>query len=65
MIPLLINLIIILLVLGVLYWICTLLPLPAPFPLILQVVFVLIALIVVVDLLLGISGGSSGRLLWR
>lgn len=64
MLALLINLIVILLVLGVVWWIITLLPLPAPFPLIIQVVFVLIALIVVVDLLLGISG-SRGGLLWR
>jgi hypothetical protein len=63
MLPLLINLLIIMLVLGVAWWIITLLPLPHPFPLIVRVVFVVIALIVVVDLLLGISGG--GRLIWR
>jgi hypothetical protein len=66
MIGLLINLIIPVLVLGVAWWIITLLPLPAPFPLIVRVVFVLIALIVVIDVLLGLSGGSGGRLLlWR
>ncbi len=64
MLVLLINLIIVLLVLGVAWWVITLLPLPAPFPLILQVVFVIIALIVVVDVLLGIAGGG-GRLIWR
>ncbi len=63
MLSLLINLVIILLVLGVVYWVTTLFPLPHPFPLIIQVVFVLIALIVVVNLLLGLSGG--GGLLWR
>ena len=64
MLGLLISLVIIVLVLGVAWWIISLIPLPSPFHLIIQVVFVIIALIVVVDLLLGISGGG-GRLLWR
>jgi len=64
MLGLLISLIIIVLVLGVAWWIISLIPLPSPFHLIIQVVFVIIALIVVVDLLLGISGGG-GRLIWR
>lgn len=63
MIVLLINLLIILLVLGVAWWIVSLfLPrLPEPLPLIIQVVFVLIVLIVVIDLLLGISGGGGAH----
>lgn len=63
MLTLLIHMLIILLILGVAWWVISLIPLPPPFHMILQVVFVLIALIVVIDLLLGISG--SGRLLWR
>lgn len=65
MISLLISLLIIFLILGVAWWIINLLPLPAPFGLIVQVVFVVIALIVVVDLLLGISGGGGRGLLLR
>jgi hypothetical protein len=64
MLSLLINLLIIFLILGVCWWVLTLIPLPPPFHLILQVVFVIIALIVVIDLLLGISGGGP-RVLWR
>lgn len=62
MLALLIQFAIIILILGVGWWIVNLLPLPAPFPLIVQVVFVIIALIVAIDLLLSISGGG---MLWR
>lgn len=62
MLGLLINLIITFLVLGVAWWVITLLP---PFGLVIQVVFVLIALILVIDLLLGLAGGAHRPLLWR
>lgn len=39
-----ITLIVTLVVLGLLFWLITLLPLPAPFPIILKVVFILIAI---------------------
>jgi hypothetical protein len=59
MIGLLIWLLIVFVVLGVAWWVITLLPLPAPFPTIIQVVFVLIALIVVIDLLLHLGGMAA------
>jgi hypothetical protein len=63
MIPILVQLIILLLVLSVAYWIVTILPLPPPFPRIIQVVLGLILLIWLLDLLLGFSG--SGGLWYR
>lgn len=64
MIGLLINLLIVALILGVAWWILTLIPLPPPFDLIVKVVFVLIALIVLIDLLVGL-GGMTWRPVWR
>lgn len=62
LISLLINLIIIMLVLGVAWWIISIIPLPPPFAMIAQVILVLIALILLIDLLLGVGGW---HLLWR
>ena len=50
------TLIIYLVVLGLLWWLTTLLPLPAPFPLIIQVLFVIAAIL----LLLGTFGILPG-----
>lgn len=58
MIDLLINILIIVLVLGVAWWVCTLIPLPPPFLTIVQVIIVVIALILVIKLLLGVTGAS-------
>lgn len=65
MLSMLISLLIILMVLGVAWWVITLLPLPHPFPIIIQVVFVIIALIVVIDLLRGVTGDGGHVPLWR
>ena len=50
------TLIVYLVVLGLLWWLTTLLPLPAPFPLIIQVLFVIAAIL----LLLGAFGILPG-----
>lgn len=60
MIGLLINLLILVLVFGVAWWIITLIPLPPPFGLVAQVVLALILLIILIDFLLG--GSELG---WR
>lgn len=56
MIGLLVNLLILVLIFGVAYWIITLIPLPPPFALVAQVVLALILLIVLVEFLLGGAG---------
>jgi hypothetical protein len=53
----LITLLLYLVVLGLVYWLITRLPLPAPFGLIVQVVFVIIVIVVLFDLL---GGGAVG-----
>lgn len=53
MITLLINVLILLLVVSLAYWIVTLIPLPPPFHLIAQVGFAIIALVVLIGLLTG------------
>lgn len=58
MLGLLINVFIIFLILAVIWYVLTLFPLPAPFPLVIRVVFMLIALIIVIDLLLSIGGAG-------
>lgn len=65
MLGLLINLIIIALVLGLIYWLLTLLPLKDPFPLIIRVVFIIIAVLVLIDLLLSLTGSGGRLMLWR
>ena len=62
MIMLLFHVIIVLIVLGLLYWLATLIPLPVPFPRIIQVVFVIIAALYLISVLLPLSG-MSGPLL--
>ena len=53
MIGLLINLLILCLVFGVVYWIITLIPLPAPFARIAQIVLALIFLLVILNMFFG------------
>jgi len=50
-----ISLIIALVVLGLIYWAVSLIPLPDPFPMIIKVVFVLIAVIYLLNAL-GVGG---------
>ena len=61
---LLLNLILFLVILGVLWWLITLIPLPHPFPIIIQVLFIILAVLVVLNVLFGVSllGVSVPRL---
>ena len=60
----LLNLILFLVILGVLWWLITLIPLPHPFPVIIQVLFVILAVLAVLNVLFGLSllGVSVPRL---
>ncbi len=53
MLALLINLILICVILGILWWILTLIPIPPPMTWIVRVVFALICLLLVLSLLTG------------
>lgn len=67
MIPILLHLIIILVVLGILWKITTLFPLPPPYPLAVQLAFGLVAFVVVADTLLMLAGVKTVAypLWWR
>lgn len=54
---LLFTLLIWLIILGLVYWLLMRLPLPSPFPLIIQIVFILFVIVLLFDLL---GGGSIG-----
>jgi len=56
MISLLISLLVFLIVAGIIYYIITLIHLPPPFPLIIQLVFAVICLLVVLGYLLPLAG---------
>lgn len=58
----LINLIILLIVLGLLWWLVSLLPIPAPFNQIIMVLFILIAILAVLSLTGIVPGFHSLRL---
>lgn len=60
----LLNLILFLVILGVLWWLITLIPLPHPLPIIIQVLFVILAVLAVLNALFGLSllGVSVPRL---
>lgn len=53
-------------VLGLIYWLLTLLPLPEPFPQIVRVVFIVVAILLVIYFLAALVGvGPGGSFLWR
>jgi hypothetical protein len=54
---LLFTLLIYLLILGVVYWVITLIPLPAPFKTIALVIFAVLVIVILFNL---VSGGSLG-----
>ncbi len=60
MIDLLVHVLIVALILGVVFWAVTLLPLPHPFGLILRVVLAVVAIIWLINLLLGSGGFRLG-----
>ncbi len=65
MISLLITVLIVFLVLGVAWWILTLIPLPPPFLTIAQVILALIGLLILINLLMGVGGLTSWHPLLR
>jgi hypothetical protein len=65
MISLLINLLILCIVVGLLYWILLQIPLPDPFGRIARVVLIVIAVIALIYMLLGIADGGVGVRLLR
>lgn len=60
-----VTLIVTLVVLGLLFWLLTLLPLPDPFPTILKVVFILIAIYVVLGAFGVLPALSTGNVRLR
>ena len=63
MIGALIHLIIVALILGLVYWVATMLPIPEPFKQIVVVVVLVVALIILLLLLLQLAGISAPSLL--
>ena len=61
----LLNLILFLVILGVLWWVVSLLPIPHPFPTIIQVLFIILAVLALLNVLFGLSllGVAVPRLL--
>ncbi len=49
------NLILFLVVIGLLWWLVTLIPMPHPFPLIIRVLFIILAVLCVLSVLFKIS----------
>lgn len=56
MIALLLNLLVLILVLGIIYWVTTIVPLPPPFRIVVNVIMAIIAIVV----LLGFVGWVPG-----
>ena len=68
LISLLITLLIYALIFGLIFWVLTLIPLPAPWNMVIRAVLGLIAVIVIIELLLPMAGhpsGYGGGLLYR
>lgn len=62
MLTVLVQLIVALMVMGLLYYVITMLPLPAPFPVVLRVVFMVFCILVVLWIFLpGLEGSWGGR----
>jgi hypothetical protein len=62
MLSMLIGVIILALIFALAYWVISILPLPAPFPLVLNVVLALMAILVLIGLLTGDIGNFHGCL---
>jgi len=61
MIEMLITLLVVLLILGLIYWVITLIPLPPPFVLLAQVVMAIIFVLVLISFLLPYTGHTLLR----
>ena len=49
----LLNLILFIVLIGLLWWLVTLIPLPHPFPTIIRVIFIILAILCIVSVVLG------------
>jgi hypothetical protein len=58
--PILFNVIVVLIVCGLLYWILTLIPLPPPFPQIIRVVVIVAVVLYLLSVLLPFAGMGAG-----
>jgi hypothetical protein len=58
--PILFNVIVVLVVCGLLYWILTLIPLPAPFPQIIRVVVIVAVVLYLLSVFLPFTGMGGG-----
>jgi len=56
MITFLITFLIVIIILGLIWWVTTVLPLPEPFPRIVQVVVVVVGALIIIYMLLGLIG---------
>ena len=61
MISILVSLLVLCLIFGVVWWILTLIPLPAPFGRVAQVVLAVLFLIILIYMLLPLAGGFGGH----
>ncbi len=59
MITLLVNLLVLVLVIGLIWWLLTQLPLPEPFGQAARIIFAVIAVIMVIYLLVGLPGEAG------
>jgi nucleoside recognition membrane protein YjiH len=62
MLPLLINILILCIIVGVAWWVLTQIPLPEPFAWIVRIVVVVIACIALIYMLQGLAGSAGLRL---
>jgi hypothetical protein len=60
MIGLLVSVLIACIIFGLLYWLITMIPLPAPFAQVARVILAVIFVIWIIYVLLGLTGGSLG-----
>ena len=58
MAAILVNLLLTLIILGIIYWLVTFIPLPSPFPQIVQGLFIILAIVVILSALGVIPGGG-------
>jgi hypothetical protein len=64
MIGALISFVIFIIIVGVLWYVVSLFPLPAPFPQIVRIVFILIIVLYLIYFLMGLAGGTGAHGPW-
>lgn len=61
LVGLLVHLLILCLILGLIWWVLTMIPLPAPFGQVVRVVFCVVCVIILIYFLLGIAGCTADK----